>query len=146
MNPHPSATQILSRHRLPRPYRVGLTVMWLTPIGIFTLSLLLRHGVALVDVRLFALFALMALPAVYVWREGIDVLSHGIIRRVHIPQYFPYQTLDNWYFDPRTTHRTLTVWDARNRKVVEIRAGHLTGMPVLLRALKDNVRGRNWPY
>lgn len=136
----------LSRHRLPKFYRVSLTVLWLMPIGIFVLALLLRWGMELFDVRLLLLFLLMAIPAVYIWREGVDVLSSGIIRRVHIPRYYPYEALDTWYFDDRDGRRTLTLWDSHSRKILECRAGHLTEMPALLRALKLNVRWRNWPY
>jgi len=145
MKPPATPNVIISRHRLPRGYRVGLTVGWLLPIVILGLALLLRHGATLLDLRVLGLLALMALPAVYIWHEGIDVLPNGIIRRVHVPRYFPYERLDNWYFDSRETRRTLTVWDVHNRKVMEVRAGHLTEMPALLQALQANVRWRNWP-
>lgn len=145
MNERHAKQAVISRHRLPRGYRVGLTVGWLLPTAMLALTLLLRHGLSLLDLRVLGLLALMTLPALYVWHEGIDVLHNGIIRRVHIPRYFPYDTLDNWYFDARETRRTLTVWDVQNRKVMEVRAGHLTEMPTLLRALKEHVRWRNWP-
>ncbi len=140
-----SKPYVISRHRLPRVYRVGLVLGWLLPVLLLSLVLVVRNGAALLDLRLLGLLVLMTVPALYVWREGIDVLPSGIVRRVHLPRYYSYDTLANWYFDPREARRTLTVWDTKNHKVVEVRAGHLTEMPALLRALKNNVRGRNWP-
>jgi hypothetical protein len=139
----PSQERVLSRHRLPRFYRLSLTALWLTPIAILTLTLLLRHR--MFDVRLLVPFVLMAVPALYVWREGVDVLPSGIVRRIHIPRYLPYSSLETWYLDTRSDRRTLTVWDADQHKVLELRPGHLTEMPTLLKALKSNVRWRHWP-
>jgi hypothetical protein len=146
MIPSRSSRRVLSRHRLPPVYRISLTLLWLTPIAILALMLLIRWGAVMLDVRLFVAFGLMAIPAVYVWREGVDVLASGIIRRVHIPHYYSYGDLDTWYFDNHAGRRTLIVWDARSRKVLELRAGHLTGVHKLMDALKSNVRWRNWPY
>ncbi len=139
---------IISRHRLPGIYRVGLTVLWLAPIFILLLTLMLRwreSGIWL-DVRLLIPLAFMGLPALYVWQEGIDILPHGIVRRVHVPRYYAFDHLDNWYFDHRPEQRVLTIWDANQRKVLECRAAHLTDFPLLLRHLKEHVRYRNWPY
>ncbi len=138
---------VLSRHRLPQNYRISLAVLWITPIGLLFATILLSRGftLALFDPRLLIPLALMSIPALYVWREGIDVLPSGIIARVFWPRYYPYQSLDNWYFDQRADRRTLTVWDFTNRKVLECRAGHLTDLPALLTALKVNLRYRNWP-
>jgi lysylphosphatidylglycerol synthetase-like protein (DUF2156 family) len=138
---------IISRHRLPRGYRVGLTALWLAPIVILLLTLVLRwrEASAWLDIRLLLPLALMALPALYVWQEGVDILPHGIVRRVHVPRYFAFDHLDNWYYDQRPGRRVLTIWDSNQRKVLECRAAHLTDFPLLLRQLKDRVRYRHWP-
>ncbi len=138
---------VLSRHRLPRGYRVGLTVLWLTPLTLLTLTIIGRLGLttALLDPR-FLLPALIAtIPALYIWQEGIDVLPSGIVRRVHVPRYYSNETLETWYFDARSDRRLLTVWDADNQKVVECRAGHLTDLPALLDTLRERVRYRGFP-
>ena len=138
---------IISRHRLPRVYRVGLTALWLAPIVILLLTLVLRwrESSAWLDIRLLLPLALMALPALYVWQEGVDILPHGIVRRVYVPRYFAFDHLDNWYYDQRSGRRVLTIWDSNQRKVLECRAAHLTDFPLLLRHLKDRVRYRHWP-
>lgn len=138
---------VLSRHRLPRLYRVSLTALWLTPIIIFVLVSIFQWGftAALLDPRFVVPLLLMAVPAIYIWHEGVDVLPSGIVRRVHLPRYYAYNTLETWYFDRREDRRLLTIWDADNHKIVECRAGHLTDLPDLLDALKENVRYRYWP-
>jgi hypothetical protein len=138
---------VLSRHRLPRIYRVSITVLWITPVVLLFMAMLFGQGLTLwlLDPRLLLPLALMLIPAVYIWREGVDVLPTGIVSRVHVPRYLPYSKMDNWYYDSRSDRRTLTVWDAHNRKVIECRAGHLTDLPRLLAALKANLRNRNWP-
>jgi len=138
--------QVLSRHRLPRPYRIGLMTLWLTPIGLFLMTLLFSHGLtpALFDPRLLIPLLLMVIPALYVWREGVDVLPDGLRVNQHIPRYHAYAELDNWHYDSRPDKRVLMVWDSENHKALECRAV-LTDMPRLLRALKDNLRPRNWP-
>lgn len=138
---------VLSRHRLPRFYRVGLAMLWLTPIALFIATILVSHGFsfAVFDVRFLLCLLLMSLPALYIWREGVDVLPGGLRVRIHIPRTYAYDELDNWYFDGRPDKRVLTVWDAQNQRVLECRAGHLTDLPRLLSALKEHLRYRNWP-
>jgi len=138
---------VLSRHRLPRTFRVSLAALWVLPVGLLVGTILLSRGftVALLDPRLWLPLALMLLPALYVWREGVDVLPSGIVRRVHWPRYYPYEQLDNWYFDKHPDRRMLTVWDGCSRKVLECRAGHLTDLPRLMASLKTNLRDRQWP-
>lgn len=138
---------VLSRHRLPRKYRVSLSVLWIMPIIIFMAAILFSQGLtaALLDLRLWLPLAIMIIPAIYIWHEGVDVTPSGIIARVHRPRYYSYQQLDNWYYDKRPERHTLTVWDSDNRKVLECRAGHLTDLPKLLAALKTNLRNRQWP-
>jgi hypothetical protein len=140
-----NSTPVLSRHRLPRVYRVGLAGLWLTPVVIFILTLFISHDFALnwVDARLLLCLALMCLPAAYIWREGVDVLPNGLRVRIHVPRTYAYDDLDNWYFDARSDKRVLTVWDSHNRRALECRG--LTDFPLLLRALKEHLRYRNWP-
>lgn len=139
---------ILSRHRLPRFYRVALATLWLLPITLLVGTLLVSHGwtLALLDPRLVLPLLLMGLPALYIWHEGVDVLPSGIIARVHVPHYYAYDELGTWYLDAHSQRRILTVWDAKNDKVVEYHAAHLTDLPRLLAALKQHVRYRNFPY
>ena len=138
---------VLSRHRLPRMYRVSLSVLWITPIAILTAAIIFSQGLtaALLDPRFWLPLAIMFIPAIYIWHEGVDVTPSGIIARVHSRRYYSYQQLDNWYFDNRSDRRILTVWDGDNRKVLECRASHLTNLPKLLAALKINLRNRQWP-
>lgn len=140
---------ILSRHRLPQRYRLSLTALWLAPPVILGLVVLSQWEITdflqVFDLRLLVPLLLMAVPAAYVWHEGVDILPDGIIRRVFVPRYYAYAVLDTWYFDKRANRRTLTIWDARSRKILECRAGHLTDLPTLLKALHENVRWRNWP-
>jgi hypothetical protein len=136
---------VLSRHRLPPHYRAALALLWLLPIAVLLLALLGAHGPspALLDPRLLPLL-LMTLPALYIWREGVDLLQDGIVVRVHWPRHYTYDELDNWYYDARPEKHVLTVWDCDGRKALECRAV-LTGWPLLLRALHDHLRYRNWP-
>lgn len=142
----PTHEPVLSRHRLPHPYRIGLTVLWVTPASLFFLTLLAHQGftASLLDPRFWLPALAMCLPALYVWREGVDVLPSGIVARVHMPRYYPYADLGTWYLDRHPDRRVLTVWDTCSRKVLECRSGHLTDLPTLLAALKANVRYRNW--
>jgi hypothetical protein len=137
--------RVISRHRLPRPYRVSLCALWLAPLALLSVVLVARHGLAaLFDPRLLLPLLVMGIPACYVWREGVDVLQSGIVRRVHLSRYYPFEGLDTWYYDPRDGRRVLTVWDAGRHKVLEVRAAHLTDLPGLLRALDARVRSRPW--
>jgi hypothetical protein len=138
---------VISRHRLPRFYRLALTVLWLTPIFIFSIALVLVHGLtpALIDPRFLLPLLLMTIPALYIWHEGIDILEDGIVSRVHLPRFYPYEHLNNWYFDSRPQRRVLTIWGERG-KVLECRAGHLTELNTLLKELKERINNRGFPY
>jgi uncharacterized SAM-binding protein YcdF (DUF218 family) len=102
---------IISRHRLPRFYRISLTTLWTAPIGLLVAAILIGHGfsAALFEPQLLLPLLLMCIPAVYVWQEGIDVLPGGIVRRIHWPRYYAYHQLDNWYFDHRADRRVLQI-------------------------------------
>jgi hypothetical protein len=133
--------QVISRHRLPKFFRVGLAVLWLTPIVLLSLAILISRG--MLDLRLLPPMLLMAVPAAYVWQEGVDVLPSGIVSRTYWPRYYPYICLQRWNFNQRD--RVLTVWDTGNRKALECRPGHLTDLPGLLAALKSHVPYHPWP-
>lgn len=134
MSPQP---EIISRHRLPTPYRIAIPLLWLAPIGVFLVVFFARTGLtpAALDPRLLLPLLLMALPALYIWQEGVDVLKDGIVRRVHVPRYYPYTVLDDW----QHSRDVLVVWDRRRRKALECRPAHLTDVHLLLAALRDNV-------
>jgi hypothetical protein len=138
---------VLSRHRLPGVYRYSILVLWLTPIFLLIFTVILGKGVtpAVLDVRLIIPLAVLALPALYIWQEGVDVLPNGIRARVQVPRYYTYTALGTYYYDARTDRHVLTIWDAESRKVLECRARHLTHFPTLLASLKANVRWRSFP-
>lgn len=135
-----SKQPVLSRHRLPNVYRYSIVALWLTPIFLFLLTILLGKGMMALDLRLIVPMAIMTLPALYIWQEGVDVLPCGIRARVHIPRYYDYHMLHTYHYDARAERHVLTVWDVSARKVLECRAGHLTKFPTLLASLKENVR------
>lgn len=136
---------VLSRHRLPGFYRYSIMALWLMPIFLLIMMILLGKGITpgTLDLRLIPPLMVMALPAVYIWQEGVDVLPCGIRARVHIPRYYTYTTLSIYSYDARTDRHVLTIWDINSRKVLECRAGHLTQFPTLLSSLKENVGSSN---
>jgi hypothetical protein len=138
---------ILSIHRLPRRYRYSLVGLWLTPLVILLGTLVLAHGwiPALLDPRLWLLLGVMALPALYIWQEGVDVLPEGVMIRQHVPRFHRYETLDTWYIDSRPQRKLLTLWDKHQRKVLHTHSAHLSDLPRLLAALQARVRYRHWP-
>src|SRR5690606_7909107 len=112
---------IISRHRLPGRYRVGLMALWLTPPALLLLAPLLARGwdAALLDLRLWAMLLLMGLPALYIWQEGVDVHPDGLTARIFWPRFYPYAQLDTWYYDARADRRVITVWNAHDQKLLE---------------------------
>lgn len=139
---------ILSRHRLPSSYRYLLAALWAAPAVVLFFGLILGHGFSpyLIDPRLLLPLVVMGLPALYVWREGVDVLPDGIHIRLNGWRYRRFDELDNWYLDSRPQRHLLAVWDLEGHKVLEIHAAHLTNLPTLLATFKDKLRYRNWPY
>ena len=132
---------VLSRHRLPHPYRVGLTVLWIVPLLIFMIAMMIGRGVdlALLDPRFILPALLMIAPALYFWHEGIDVLRDGIYRRIHVPGFYSFSEMARWHYDRREDRHVLTIWDGQGQKIVECRAGHLTDFPALLKTLEDRI-------
>ncbi len=133
---------VITRHRLPTFYRVGLTMLWIAPLLIFIGAILIGTGInpALLDPRFLLPALLMISPALYFWQEGIDVLQGGIYRRIHIPhQYYPFEVMASWDYDGHEDRHVLTIWDEQDQKIVECRAGHLTDFPVLLEILEKRL-------
>ncbi len=139
--PPPADRRVLSRHRLPAPYRLLLALLWGAPAGIVLGALLLARGwsPALLDLRLLLPLALLVIPVRYVWREGIDVLPAGIFARVHLPRYYPYAVLRSWALRHHPEGAVLTVWDTESSLVLAVHAAHLSDLPGLLRALRAHV-------
>lgn len=138
--------RILSRHRLPRVYRLGLTGFWLAPVVLFLSTFIIgglhQRGF---DLRLLLPLALMALPAVYVWHEGVDVLPDGLRIRIHWPRFYSFDTLDTWYVDTHPNRRRLSIWNQHHYKVLECHTAHLSDVSTLLRVLQTHIRYRGWP-
>lgn len=132
---------ILSRHRLPNRYRYSIAALWLAPIVLLSLAILAGKGLnpALFDPRFVVPVALLALPARYIWQEGVDVLPDGIRTRVHIPRYHDYAVLESWHYDRRTGRRILTIWGKHSGKILECHGVHLSNLPLLLEALRCNI-------
>lgn len=132
---------VLSRHRLPQPYRAALIICWLLPAPLLLLAIVAGRGMtpALFDPRFLILVGLMSLPACYVWQEGVDVLPSGIIARLHWPRYHAYQTLAGWDERHDRACRILIIWGKAGERVLEIHAAHLTDFSVLFNALGENV-------
>ena len=137
--------RVLSRHRLPRPYRVGIVLFWLAPIAMLVATLIAGRGLTpeLLHPRFLLPLLLMALPAVYIWQEGVDVLPGGIVARVHLPRYHAYADLTMWRYDAQPDRHVLTVWGCEHVKVLECRGGHLTNLPLLLDTLSQNLPGES---
>jgi len=131
---------VIRRHRLPALYRVGLTVMWVVPLLIFLVTIIAVKGLdpALFSPRFWIPALVMVAPALYFWREGIDVLPDGLYRRMHLPRYYAFAEMSRWQYDAREGRRVLTIWDGQE-KIVECRAGHLTDFPALLETLENRL-------
>ncbi len=129
--------RVISRHRLPPLYRVGLTVLWVVPQALLIAAIVVECGFqpALFDPRLMVPELLMLVPAIYFWREGVDVLNGGVYRRMHLPQYVAFEEMQRWRYD----QRVLTVWDRTGGKILECRAGHLTDFPALLHTIQARI-------
>ena len=130
----------ITRHRLIPPYRAALALMWCIPPVLLTGVLIVRANTvsSLIDPRYWLMLALMLLPALYIWREGIDVLRGGLRVNQHIPHTAPYSTLSGWRCD--STHRILTIWDDRGRIVFEMPAAHLSDVERVEQVLRENVK------
>jgi hypothetical protein len=118
-----STNIVISRHRLPQPYRAALAALWLLPSLMLLATLALLHGGRALAVLLP--LVVLALPALYIWREGVDVLPTGIVRRIHLPtRRYSYAGLAGCAYDD--ANGVLRVWDSGGEIALECRAGHLT--------------------
>lgn len=134
-------TRVLSRHRLPRPYRIALGTAWSLPVALLVAALLAGQGLnpALLDPRLLVPLGLMLLPALYVWQEGVDVLTDGLVIRIHWPRRRDYAELERWSL----RQGVLTIWDQAQRKALEVQTAHLTDVPELVQALEAHLNLRD---
>jgi hypothetical protein len=132
---------LISRHRLNDPYRTWMVALWLAPVVLLVGAIVIGNGMtpALFDPRLLLPLGIMALPAFYVWQEGIDVLAEGIVRRIAWPRYYAYEALAGWHLKWTPEGRILIVLDGGRRTVLSVHAAHLTDLPVLIEALDTNL-------
>lgn len=139
---------VISRHRLPRVYRMGLAALWLLPPLLLALTPALARGIdtAMLDPRLWLPLLVMSLPALTIWREGVDVRADGLVTRFFWPRFYAYAQLESWCYDAHPQRRVITVWTDGDRKALECRAGHLTDARRLLDALHRHVRSRPLPH
>lgn len=130
---------VLSRHRLPPPYRYLLAGLWLALPVLLLVALLIGQGMspALFDPRLLIPLLVMALPALHTWQQGIDVHQDGLTLRLYLPSYHAYTTLADWHVKPTAQGRILWIEGEQTR--VSYHAAHLTDLANLLAALEQNV-------
>lgn len=136
--------RVISRHRLPRPYRQVMVGLWCAPALLLFVALLIAHGPRLLHPGVLVPLLLMALPAWYVWQEGVDVTEAGLRIRVGGWRYRDFSQLSTWVLDQRRGRRVLVVWDHHQRRVLQCHTAHLTNIGVLMRSLKQSVRYRHW--
>lgn len=132
---------LLSIHRLPKPYRWALTLLWLMPTAMFIGALLLQADTPLnlFDPRLTIPLLLMALPAAVVWRQGVDVYADGLLIRDIRPNYYTYLDLSGWNLHPSPEGRILTIWAVAHGAVLRTHAAHLSDLPALLHSLETKL-------
>ena len=132
------APSALSLHRLPAFYRRALPAVWLLLPGLLLLLILLMTGFgpALFSPRLWLPLLLMALPAAYLWQEGVDVCPTGLRRRIQVRRFIAYSEVAEWVYDARPGVRVLRVFDAGRQIVLECRAAQLTEFDRVIEALQ----------
>ena len=129
---------VLSRHRLPQPYRSLLALLWVTPTILLGVVLAASHGARAIDARVLALMVVMLIPGLYVWREGIDTTPNGIICRIHRTRRYRYGMLTDW--DYREKAGVLRVWDETGDLALECYAAHLTAFEALIVTLQTRIK------
>jgi hypothetical protein len=134
----PVREPVISRHRLKQPYRAALAALWLLPPGLLVSLHVLVGGHTILDLRLALPVFLLALPAWYIWREGVDVTPGGFITRIHMPKRWRFDAVGRWIYDAKTG--VLRVWDHGGQVAVECRASHMTEFQRLLETLEARVR------
>lgn len=134
------APSALSRHRLPAFYRRALPGLWLLLPGLLLLFILVMTGpsAAWFSPRLWIPLLIMALPAAYLWQEGVDICPTGLRRRIQLRRFVPYSEVAEWVYDARPGVRVLRVFDGALQIVLECRAAQLTDFDRLLEALQTH--------
>lgn len=132
---------ILSRHRLPAPYRLTLALLWLAMPLLLAGALLLAWGptAALLDLRLWGPLMLLLLPPLLVWQQGVDVCRSGLVVRLGWPRYHAYGRLSGWRLHQSPQGAILQVWDRAQSPVLQYHAAHLSDLPLLARALHEHL-------
>jgi len=136
---------ILSRHRLVQPYRLLLTVTWLIPM-ILLVFLLVLQSAAFLNPRLWLLLLMMALPALHIWQQGVDVGQQHLTVRMAIPRHFPYEVLRSWEIFHVPGGRMLQLTDETGEHVLQVYLVHLSDYPLLIDRLKYLVAMQEYDY
>lgn len=133
--------EVLSRHRLPAPYRGALTLLWLLPGLLLAGALLVSRGpqVALLDPRLLLPLCLMLLPALFVWRQGIDLGQRGLWLRLSLPSYHAYDALSEWRLLHTPQGRILGIYARDESILCHWHALHLSDCDALLEILRQKL-------
>lgn len=133
--------QVLSRHRLPAPYRGALTLLWLLPGLLLWGALLLTRGphTALLDPRLVLPLCLMLLPALFVWRQGIDLGQRGLWLRLSLPSYHSYDALGEWRLLCTPQGQILGIYARDESILCQWHAAHLSDPDLLLATLRQKL-------
>lgn len=137
----PQANPVISRHRLPQPYRGALIALWLTPIALLLVTIIIGTGAnpALFDPRFILAVAVMGIPAYYIWQEGVDVLPDGLRVRIRLGGTYTFHELSDWHLGTISGSDFLSVWDWRKQRVLGCPSAHLTEFPTLLTTLKTRI-------
>ncbi|MFN8377661.1 MAG: hypothetical protein U0452_03220 [Anaerolineae bacterium] len=132
------APSALSLHRLPPFYRRALPALWLVLPGLLVLTIVVGDGLsaALFSPRLWLPVLVMALPAAYLWQEGVDVCPTGLRRRIQFRRFLPYSEMSAWVYDARPGVRVLRVFDSAQQIVLECRAAQMADFERLIEALQ----------
>lgn len=135
------APSALSRHRLPAFYRRALPALWLTLPALLVLTILIGGGspAALFSPRLWLPLLVMALPAVYLWQEGVDICPTGLRRRIQFRRFLPYSEMSAWAYDARPGVRVLRIFDAAQQTILECRAAQVTDFERLIEAMQTHL-------
>ena len=137
---------VISRHRLPEPFRSILAFLWILPICLLSVTLIVQNGFSLNLFHPLMLLTVtaMALPAIYVWNEGVDVTRTGLNIRVQGWRSRTYDQLVCWTLSTYHETRILKIRDAHQQYVLNCHLAHLTDAAQLLRVLKSKVHYRHW--
>lgn len=133
--------RVLSRHRLPAPYRGALTLLWLLPGLLLWATLLLTRGpqMVLLDPRLVLLLCLMLLPALFIWRQGIDLGQRGLWLRLSLPSYHAYDALGEWRLLHTPQGQILGIYARDTSALCLWHAVHLSDCELLQETLREKL-------